>query len=93
MIYGLFQQVGRGGELEPSFTRRFNDWELDEEDRVRWLVSKDGNFSVKSLYKVLESDSSVCFPMKIIWNSWVQPKISLFAWEASWGKALTLDQI
>ena len=88
MIYGLFQQVGKGGELEPSFTRRFNDWELDEvenllgrlcgervmldeEDRVRWLVSKDGNFSVKSLYKVLESDSSVCFPMKKIWNSWV----------------------
>ena len=22
---------------------------LDEEDRVRWSVSKDGNFSVKSL--------------------------------------------
>ena len=42
---------------------------LDEEDRVRWLVSKDGNFSVKSLYKVLKLDSSVCFPMKIIWNS------------------------
>ena len=42
---------------------------LDEEDRVRWLVSKDGNFSVKSLYEVLKLDSSVCFPMKIIWNS------------------------
>ena len=23
----------------------------------------------------------------------MQPKISFFAWEASWGKALTLDQI
>ena len=44
---------------------------LDEEDEVRWLKSKDGNFSVKSLYKVLEPDSSVCFPLKIIWNSWV----------------------
>ena len=44
---------------------------LDEEDEVRWLKSKDGNFSVKSLYKVLEPNSSVCFPLKIIWNSWV----------------------
>ncbi|RVW18115.1 hypothetical protein CK203_108364 [Vitis vinifera] len=44
---------------------------LDEEDGVRWLESKDDNFSIKSLYKVLEPNSSVCFPMKIIWNSWV----------------------
>ena len=62
---------------------------LDEEDRVRWSVSKDGKFSVKSLYKVLEPNSSMCFPMKTIWNSWVQPKMSFFAWEASWGKVLT----
>ena len=56
---------------------------LDKEDGVRWFESKDGKFSVKSLYKVLEPESSVCFPMKIIWNSLVQPKISFFAWEAS----------
>ena len=29
---------------------------LDEEAEVRWLESKDGNFSIKSLYKVLELD-------------------------------------
>ena len=52
---------------------------LDKEDGVRWFESKDGKFSVKSLYKVLEPDSSVFFPIKIIWNSWVQPKISFFA--------------
>ena len=28
-----------------------------------------------------------------MWNAWVQPKESFFAWEATWGKALTLDQI
>ena len=66
---------------------------VDEEDRVSWVESKDGNFSVKSLYKAFELDSTRCFPMKIIWNSSVQPKVSLFAWEASWGKVLTLNQV
>ena len=82
--------VSARGEMEgswnPRFTRRFNDWELDEvenllgrlceervmleeEERVRWSVSKDGNFLVKSLYKVLEPDSLVCFQVKLIWNS------------------------
>lgn len=41
---------------------------LDEEDGVRRLESKDGNFLVKSLYKPLESNSSIYIPMKIIWN-------------------------
>ena len=41
----------------------------DEEDRMRWVGSKDDNFSIKSLYKALELDSMGCFPMKIIWNS------------------------
>ncbi|RVW17648.1 Oxysterol-binding protein-related protein 1C [Vitis vinifera] len=67
----------------PSFNRPFNDWEMeevgrllccldgkmvrmDEEDRVRWVESKDGVFS---------------------------PKISFFAWEASWGRVLTLDHL
>ena len=66
---------------------------MDEEDRVLWTPMKIGKFSVKSLYKAVELESSIYFPMKIIWNSWVQPKVCFFAWEASWGKALTLDQI
>ena len=50
-------------------------------------------FSTKSLYKALELGSSVLFPMKNIWKSCVQPKVSFFTWEASWGKVLTLDQV
>ena len=57
------------GSWTPSFNRPFNDWEMkvgrllcyldgkmvrvDEEDRVRWMESKDEVFSVKSLYKAL----------------------------------------
>ncbi|RVW70344.1 hypothetical protein CK203_048761 [Vitis vinifera] len=71
----------RGGSWNPCFNRPFNDWELeeverlfcclegkkvrvDEEDRVKWMETKDGVFS---------------------------PKLSFFAWEASWGRVLTLD--
>ena len=57
------------------------------------MGSKDGVFSVKSLYRALQPVSLASFPSKIIWNSCVQPKLSFFAWEASWGKVLTLDHL
>ena len=66
---------------------------VDVEDRVRWRESKDSMFLVKVLYKALEMESTRCFPMKIIWNSSVQLKVSFFAWESTWGKVLTLDQV
>ncbi|RVW35544.1 DDT domain-containing protein DDR4 [Vitis vinifera] len=49
---------------------------MEEEDRVQWMETKDGIFLTKSLYKALESGSSVLFPMKNIWKSCVQPKVS-----------------
>ena len=66
---------------------------VDEEDRVSWVKSKDGVFSVKSLYKAMQLASLALFPSKIIWRSCAQPKISFFAWEASWGRVLTLDRL
>ena len=52
-----------------------------------------GFFPIKSLYRALQPVSLVSFPSKIIWNSYVQPKLSCFAWEASWGRVLTLDRL
>ncbi|RVW89825.1 hypothetical protein CK203_034486 [Vitis vinifera] len=40
-----------------------------------------------------EADCPSSFPSSCIWKVWVQPKISFFAWEAAWGKALTLDLV
>ncbi|RVW96127.1 hypothetical protein CK203_037748 [Vitis vinifera] len=79
----LDNEEKRWGGWTPCFNRPFNDWELeemerllccldgkkvrvDEEDRVRWMDSKDGFFS---------------------------PKLSFFVWEASWGRVLTLDRL
>ena len=65
----------------------------DVEDMVFWTKTKSGKFSVKSLYLALEVGCPSLFPSSCIWNVWVQHKISFFVWEATWGKALTLDLI
>ena len=63
------------------------------EDTVRWAGAKNGMFSVKSMYSVLQQRSVISFPWKCIWKNCVQPKVSFFAWEASWVKIITFDQL
>ena len=65
----------------------------DVDDMVVWTETKSGKFLVKFLYLALEADCPVLFPSSCIWNGWVQPKISFFAWEVAWGKTLTLDLV
>ena len=71
----------------------WEDSARNEEDKVLWTETKSNKFTIKSLYNALETGISVFFPMKIIWNPWVQPKVSFFAWKATWEKAPTLDKI
>ena len=63
------------------------------EDRVIWKKTKSGFFTVKSLYSAEEQGSTVRFPRKIIWSPYVPLRVGFFAWEASWGKVLTLYQL
>ena len=60
---------------------------------LRWTRAKNGMFSVTSMYNVLQQRSAISFPWKCIWKNCVQPKVSFFAWEASWGKILTFAQL
>ena len=99
--------MGEEGGWSPRFSRPFNDWEVERllvtiqgrrlnfnfEYRVLWKETKDEIFSVKSLYSALDSRSAVQFPKGIIWSPCVPTKVGFFAWEASWGKMLTLDQL
>ena len=76
----LWDSTGKEGGWSPRFSRLFNDWEVERllvtikgrrfnfnlEDRVFWKETKDGNFSVKSLYSALDSRSAVQFPKSII---------------------------
>ncbi|RVX06966.1 putative ribonuclease H protein [Vitis vinifera] len=47
----------------------------------------------ESLYKSLVSGHPISFPSSAIWKVTVQLKVSFFGWVATWGKALTLDQL
>ncbi|RVW93977.1 Retrovirus-related Pol polyprotein from transposon RE1 [Vitis vinifera] len=82
-------------EEASSFMERLHHSRVieDVEDKVSWTETKSGKFSVKSLYLAIEAGGSARFPSSLIWSANVQPKISFFAWEATWGKALTLDKI
>ena len=64
-----------------------------DEDKVVWIASKSGAFSVKLLYSILEPGGSSLFPCGSIWRANVPPKVAFFAWEVSWGKVLTLEQL
>ena len=41
------------------------------EDTVRWTGAKDGKFSFKSMYSVLQQRSVSSFPWKCIWKNCV----------------------
>ncbi|RVW65253.1 hypothetical protein CK203_049601 [Vitis vinifera] len=102
------QNAGQGG-WNLRFFRSFNDWELAlvdellqilrnqritlEEDLALWKGGKNGKFGVKDAYGLLTSHSTSLFPKKGIWVENVPSKLAFFAWEATWGRILTIDRL
>ncbi|XP_059591088.1 putative ribonuclease H protein At1g65750 isoform X2 [Vitis vinifera] len=102
------QNVGQGG-WNLRLLRDLNDWELGlvgnllvelrdysvnlEDDSVFWKKGEDGLFKVKKAYNVLVNSQGVDFPHSNVWVDKVPTKIAFFAWEATWGKVLTLDRL
>ena len=81
------------GRRNPCFSKPFNDWEMDYVERflacLHWKIvcrdaedtmttTKSGKFTVNSLYNTLHPDNFESFPMREIWFSWVQPRVSFF---------------
>ena len=64
-----------------------------QEDRLLLKESITDGFSVRLMYSKLVYSPPLDFPCRSIWNPIVPPKLGFFAWEASWGKVLTLDQL
>ena len=102
------QNVGPGG-WDLRFVRDFNDWELDmvgnllhvlrghkptsKEDTVYWKGGRNGQFKVKEAYNLVVNTVANNFLKSNIWVDKVPTKILFFAWEATWGKVLTLDRL
>ena len=63
------------------------------EDKLLLKDVKEKGFSVKIMYKGFDLSPAFDFPYRLVWNPVVPQKIGVFAWEATWGKVLTLDQL
>ena len=58
----------------------------EDKDKVVWTTSRSGDFSVRSLYSILEPGGFALFPYDSIWRAYVPHKVAFFAWEASRGE-------
>ena len=66
---------------------------LNLSDRIWWKEAKNGSFSVKSSFDLLEGRRQQSVPIKMLWNPIIPTKVGFFAWEVWWGKILTMDQL
>ena len=64
-----------------------------EEDSVTWKGGRNGKFGVKEVHRLLITPNDISFQKNCIWVDRVPTKVVFFAWEAMWGKVLTLDRL
>ena len=80
-----------------NFLRMTHPWRVvsNREDKLILKGGKPSLYSVKLLYEVLNRTKAETrpFPALSVWNNIVPLKVGFFAWEASWGKVMTLDQL
>ncbi|RVW78806.1 hypothetical protein CK203_050975 [Vitis vinifera] len=77
----MWDQSSGQGNWNLNFLRDFNDWELDTVGEFLHML--------RGHKPSLEEDS-------VLWSIWVArvpTKVAFFAWEATWGKVLTLDRL
>ncbi|RVX06497.1 putative ribonuclease H protein [Vitis vinifera] len=67
--------------------------EMWDQNSVLWRQGRSGQFRVKEAYRLLTKSDDIDFPSRSIWVARVPTKVAFFAWEATWGKVLTLDRL
>jgi hypothetical protein len=65
----------------------------DVDDQLWWSPSHKRKFDVRSFYKALVCKEACHFPWKSIWQTKIPLKVAFFAWTATHGKILTLDNL
>jgi hypothetical protein len=63
------------------------------EDKLWWISSKRGLFTVKALFHSLGSVVERRFPWKSVWRTQAPPRAAFFVWSAGLDKILTLDNL
>ena len=62
-------------------------------DKLMWKKIAGGLFSVKSCFDLLEGDSQLSSPTRMLWNSNIPTKMGFFDREVWWDKALTMKNL
>ena len=62
-------------------------------DRLKWKLTKNGDFTIRSYYHKLHGSSSIVFPWKGIWKVKAPWCVSFFVWTATWDRVLTGDNL
>ena len=62
-------------------------------DRMRWKLTKNGVFDIRSFYNKLRSPLPIIFPWKGVWKVKAPRRVSFFVWTAVWDRILTGDNL
>ena len=62
-------------------------------DRLRWKLTKNGDFTIRSSYHKLHGSYFVVFPWKGIWKVKAPRRVSFFVWTAACDRILTGDNL
>lgn len=56
------------------------DLNIDEEDKIVWLLESSGQYSARSAYEIQFSGHIISNFTKLIWKTWATPKCKFFIW-------------
>eukprot|EP00253_Pinus_taeda_P029995 PITA_29995 len=85
-------------ESSQQFSERIlkiNIWKTEEDDKLRWGLKGNGNFSLKEARNIIEKEEQVeVVPWcSKVWDSLLWPKIKSFLWLLMRNKTLTWDNL
>ena len=62
-------------------------------DRMRWKLTKNGNFDVRSFYNKLRSPLPIIFPWKGVWKVKAPRRVSFIVWTIVWDRTFIGDNL
>ena len=66
---------------------------IENGDRMRWKLMKNGDLDICSFNNKLRGPLPIIFPWKGIWKVKAPRCVSFFVWTAVWDKILTSDNL